>query len=160
MKKFTITILLLLLLLPLTAEASVKYITPDGVPAVAVDHCSKTARNIGAAYIEFCDYDFQTLDNKSPFYYIILLEDTYFVTTSEKAYATVIAAIHKKNYDNFFRAMLKCFIMNGTYGAWNVLGYVKYDALFGFTFVPNRNMLQSCWKNKKNRYFFEKERIK
>lgn len=154
--KFAITILLFLLLglTFLPAEASVKLAYTNGVTVAAVDRCSKTARKAGAHYIEFCNYDFMPLDNESPEYYIILLEDTYFVTTNSKAYTTVLRAVHNKRYDSFFNAMMKCFIMDGTYGNWNVLGHYELHPIFGPTFVPNKNMLLCCWKNKKNRYYF------
>jgi len=161
MKKFTITILLLLLLLPLSAEAKVKFQYTNGVPVVAEDYCSKIARKatkkFGVGhYIEFCNYSFQPLDNETSFYYIILIDDTYFVTTSSKAYVLTVAAIQNKTYDSFFRAMLKSFIVDGTFGSWNVLGNYELHPIFGPTFVPNRNMLETCWKNKKNRYYFSK----
>lgn len=154
--KITITILLFLPLglTILPAEASVKLAYTNGVPVVAVDHCSKIARKMGANYIEFCNYDFKPLDSESPEYYILLLEDTYFVTTNSKAYTAVLVALDNKKFDNFFRSMLKCFIMDGSFGNWNELGYYELHPIFGPTFVPNKNMLTTCWKNKKNRYYF------
>lgn len=159
MKKFTITILLLLLLLPLSAEAKVKFQYTNGVPVVAEDYCSKIARKATKTfgeghYIEFCNYNFKPLDNETAFYYIILIDNTYFVTTSSKAYVAVMVAIQNKKYDSFFKSMLKCFIIDGTFGNWNVLGNYELHPIFGPTFIPNRDMLQPCRKNKKNRYYF------
>lgn len=158
--KFTITILLFLLLglTFLPAEALVQYKYKNDVPVLAMDHCSEIARRTGTNYIEFCNYDFKPLDNKSSFYYIILIDDTYFVTTSDKAYILTAVAIHNKKYDSFFKAMLKCFIFDGTFGNWNELGHYELHPIFGPTFVPNKDMLTTCWKNKKNRYYFGKRR--
>lgn len=166
--KITITFLLFLLLqtfvtvcsIKLSAEASVKFAYTNGIahiPVLAVDHCSKFARKRGMHYIEFCNYNFKPFDNKSPEYYIILLEDTYFVTTNNKAYTTVLVAIQNKRYDNFFNTMMKCLIMKGVYGDWNELGYLENNIIFGWTFIPNKNMLMYSCKNKKNRYSFETE---
>lgn len=166
--KITITFLLFLLVqtfvtvcsVKLSAEASVKFAYTNGIahiPVLAVDHCSKFAIKKGKQYIEFCNYNFFPLDNKSTEYYIILLEDTYFATTNSEAYTTVLKAIRNNQYDSFFNTMMKGFIMKGLYGDWNELGYLENNVIFGWTFVPNKNMLMYCSKNKKNRYSFETE---
>ena len=158
MKKFTITILLLLFgftLLPAEAKVKLQYSNVH-VPVVAEDYCSKTARKIGANYIEFCNYNFKSLDNETPFYYILLLDNTYFVVTDSKAYTLVVAAIEKKIYNNTFQKSMKDLITTGFFGSWNVLGYLENNPIFGWTFVPNRDMLECCRKNKKNRYYFSK----
>ncbi len=158
MKKFTITVLLLLFsftLLPAEAKVKLQYSNVH-VPVVAKDHCSRMARKIGCHYIEFCNYDFKPLDNETSFYYILLLDNTYFVTTNSKAYALVVAAVKMNTHTTFFQKTVKDYIITGGFGKWGVLGYLENNPIFGWTFLPNKDMLTLCWKNKKNRYFFER----
>ena len=138
----------------LSAEAKVTKAYTNGVTVTAVDHCSNFAIKKGKHYIEFCDYNFKPLDNESSEYYIFLLENTYFVTTDSKAYITVLAAIENKRYDIAFQSLMKYAVMIGNYGDWNVLGYLENNPIFGWTFVPNKNLTTYCKKNKVNRYYF------
>lgn len=157
MKKLFFLLFLLLGMTLLSAEAKVGLQYKNGVPVVAEDYCSKCARTIGCHYIEFCNYNFKPLNNNASSYYIVLLDNTYFVTTNSKAYALVVAAVKMNTYNAFFQKTVKDYIITGGFGKWNVLGYLENNVIFGLTFVPNKDMLTTCWKNKKNRYYFETE---